>query len=335
MRLYEIREPSGIDSLVLAERPDPVPGPRQVLVRIRAAALNYRDLVVAKGAYGRNLKLPLVPLSDGTGEVAAVGEGVARVKPGDRVAAIFMQTWLAGPIAEEHGKSALGGAIDGVLAERVVFPEDALVHVPEHLSWEEAATLPCAAVTAWNALIATGGLKAGDTVLVLGSGGVSIFALQFARMAGAVVIATSSSDEKLARLQSLGASHLINYKKMPDWAKAVREFTGGIGVDHVVEVGGAGTLEQSLRAVRTGGTISYIGVLAGLGDFNPNWIFAKAVRIHGIYVGSREMFEDMNRAIGSNRVHPVIDHVFTFDQARAAMRHLESGAHFGKVLIRV
>ncbi len=335
MKLYEIRQPGGIDSLVAAERADPVPGPGQVLVRIKAAALNYRDLVIAKGAYGRSLKLPLVPLSDGAGVVEKLGDGARRFQVGDRVAPIFMQTWLAGPIQEEHARSALGGAIDGVLAELVALPEDGLVGVPEHLSWEEAATLPCAAVTAWHALVAAGGIKAGDTVLVLGSGGVSVFALQFARLTGATVIATSSSDEKLARLQQLGASHLINYRQTPEWGKTVRELTGGAGVDHIVEVGGAGTFEQSLRAIRTGGTISYIGLLAGKGDFNPNWIFAKAVRIHGIYVGSRAMFEEMNRAIAANRLRPVLDQVFPFEQTRDAFRRLESGAHVGKIVIRV
>ena len=335
MRVYEIREARGIDALRLAERPEAKPGPGQALVKIKAVSLNYRDLVVVKGGYGRGLKLPLVPASDGAGEVLEVGAGVTRVQPGDRVAGIFMQSWFSGRLEVSGAASALGGAIDGVLAEQVIFGEDGLVRVPEHLSWEEAATLPCAAVTAWNALVARGGIQAGDTVLTLGSGGVSIFALQFAKLSGARVIATSSSDEKLAKLESLGASCLINYKKDQRWSKAVRGGTAGEGVDHVIEVGGAGTLEQSLRSVCIGGTVSLIGVLAGPGEFNPNWIFMKNIRVQGIYVGSREMFEAMNRAVAANRLHPVIDRVFGFGEAREAMRYLESGAHFGKVVISV
>ncbi|MCW5980431.1 MAG: NAD(P)-dependent alcohol dehydrogenase [Bryobacteraceae bacterium] len=334
MRLYEIPRTDGIDSLVLAERPEPEPGPHQVAVRIRAVSLNYRDLVVVKGGYGRGVRLPLIPLSDGAGEVVAVGEGVTRAKPGDPVAGIFMQTWLNGEVTEAAGKSALGGAIDGMLAEQVVLHEDGLVVVPERLSWEEAACLPCAAVTAWNALMESGRLRPGDTVLTLGSGGVSLFALQFARLAGARVIATTGSDAKADRLRAMGAMAVINYKATPDWSRPVRELSGG-GVDHVVEVGGAGTLEQSLRAVRPGGTISFIGVVAGGGNFNPNLIFAKSVRVQGIYVGSRAMFEAMNRAIVQANLRPVVDRVFPFEEAREAYRYLESGAHFGKVCIRL
>ena len=335
MRLFEIRQPAGPDSLVLTEKPDPVPGPLHVLVRIRAASLNYRDLVVAKGGYGRGLRLPLIPLSDGVGEVLAIGEGVTRVKPGDRVAGIFMQSWLSGELTEAAGRSALGGAIDGVLAEKAVFHEDGLVNVPAHLSWEEAACLPCAGVTAWHGLVEAGRLRPGETVLVLGTGGVSLFALQFARGAGARVIATTSSDAKAHRLHELGAAQVINYKSTPEWAKAVREFTDGAGVDHVVEVGGAGTLEQSLRAVRTGGRVSFIGVVAGAGNFNLNWLFAKGIRLQGIYVGSRAMFDAMNAAIAATGLRPIVDKVFPFEEAPAAYRHLESGAHFGKVCIRV
>lgn len=335
MKVFEIREATGIDALTVAERPDPRPGPGQVLVSMKAASLNYRDLVVVTGGYGRGLPLPLVPLSDGAGEVIETGEGVTRVATGDRVAGIFMQTWLDGGPTDSKAKSALGGAIDGVLAEQVVFHADGLVRVPRHLSWEEAATLPCAAVTAWNALTTGGGIADGDTVLVLGTGGVSIFALQFARLKGARVIATSSSDEKLEKLKGLGVSDGINYKTTPNWSKPVRKLTDGVGVDHVVEVGGAGTLEQSLRAVRTGGTISLIGVVAGKGEFNPNWIFMKAVRVQGLYVGSREMFTAMNSAITVSRLQPVVDRVFPWEEAREAFRYLESGAHFGKVCLRL
>ena len=335
MKAFEIKQASGIDSLTFAERPDPKPGYGQVLVKIKAASLNYRDLLVVKGAYSRNLPPGLVPCSDGAGEVVETGDGVTHVKPGDRVAGIYMQTWISGELDESKAKSALGGAIDGVLAEYALFHEDGLVRVPEHLSYEEAATLPCAAVTAWNGLITSGGLKPGDTVLVLGTGGVSIFALQFAKISGARVIATSSSDEKLERVKQLGASDGINYKSTPDWDKRILEITGRRGVDHVVEVGGVGTLPKSLRAVRMGGHISLIGVLTGAGEANPLPAVMKNIRIQGIYVGSREMFEAMNSAITLNQLHPVIDRVFSFEESKEAFRYMESGAHFGKVVIRL
>lgn len=334
MKAFEIRQVSGIDALTLTEEPEPKPSYGQVLVKIKAVSLNYRDLLVVKGGYGRNLPLPLVPCSDGVGEVADVGEGVTRVKRGDRVAGIYMQTWTSGELNESKAKSALGGAINGVLAEYVLFDEDGLVHIPKHLSYEEAATLPCAAVTAWHALITEGSLKPGDTVLVLGTGGVSIFALQFSKNAGARVIATSSSDQKLERVKELGASDGINYKSVPDWDKKVWELTNKVGVDHVVEVGGAGTLAKSLRAVRMGGQISLIGVLSGVGEANPLPAVMKNIRIQGIYVGSREMFEAMNRAISLHQLHPVVDRVFPFEETHEAYRYMESGAHFGKVVIR-
>jgi NADPH:quinone reductase-like Zn-dependent oxidoreductase len=304
-----------------------------VLVRIKAASLNYRDLLVAKGLYSRNLPLPLIPLSDASGEVAEVGPGVSRVRPGDRVAGIFMQAWIDGEPTEAKAKSALGGAIGGVLAEAVVFDQEGVVPIPEHLSYEEAATLPCAAVTAWHALIVSGRVRAGETVLVQGTGGVSIFALQFARLSGARVIATSSHDEKLERARQLGASDGINYKTTPDWDARARELTGGAGVDHVIEVGGAGTLPKSLKAVRMGGHIPLIGILTG-GEFNPTPLLMKSVRLQGIFVGSRAMFEAMNRAIALHRLRPVVDRIFPFDEAPEALRHLERGAHFGKVVIR-
>jgi NADPH:quinone reductase-like Zn-dependent oxidoreductase len=334
MRAWEIRNPTGIDALAPAERPDPRPGPGQVLVRMKAASLNYRDLLIVTGAYSRNLPLPLVPVSDAAGEVVEVGPGVSRFRAGDRVAGVFMQSWVCGELTDAKSKSGLGGAIDGVMAERVVFAEEGLVAVPEHLSDEEAATLPCAGVTAWNGLIASGGLRAGETVLTLGSGGVSVFALQFARLAGATVIATSSSDEKLDRLRQLGAAEGINYRTTPEWHKRVRELTGGRGVDHVVEVGGAGTLARSLQAVRLGGHVSLIGVLAGGNEVNPLPILMRNVRVQGIFVGSREHFEAMNRAITAHRLRPVVDRVFGFDELPAAYRHLQSGSHFGKVCVR-
>jgi len=334
MRAYDIRDTFGVDALALSERPDPKPGPGQVVVKSRAVSLNFRDLLVVKGDYSRKLPLPMTPCSDCAGEVAAIGEGVTRVKVGDRVAGIFMQTWLDGEVNEAKAKSALGAAIGGVLAESVLLHESGLVHMPAHLSFEEAATLPCAAVTAWHALITEGGLKPGDTVLTLGSGGVSLFTLQFSRLAGARVISTSGSDEKLARLCGLGASHGINYKTTVDWDKRVRELTGA-GVDHVVEVGGASTLPKSLKAVRMGGRISLIGNVAGGGEVNPVPLLMKNVRLQGIFVGSREMFEVMNRAIAEHSLRPVVDRVFPFAEAREAMHYMESGAHFGKVCIQV
>jgi NADPH:quinone reductase-like Zn-dependent oxidoreductase len=274
----------------------------------------------------------LVPLSDGAGEVIAVGEGVTRVKPGDRVMGIFMQNWVAGEPNLDHARAALGGTIDGMLAEAVVLHEDGLVPIPEYLSYEEGATLPCAGVTAWQALVTQGRMKAGDTVLVLGTGGVSIFALQFAVAAGAHVMATSSSDAKLERARQLGAADLINYRTTPEWDKRVLELTDGIGVDHVVEVGGPGTLEKSLNAVRVGGTVSLIGTLTS-GTVNPMMILRKSIRLQGIYVGSREMFEAMNRAMTVRQIRPVIDRVFSFDQTREAFKYTQSAAHFGKIVI--
>src|SRR5581483_3477861 len=293
MKVYEIERPGSIDALRPAERPRPAPGHGQVLVRVRACSLNYRDLAVVRGTYARGLKLPLIPLSDGAGEVVEVGPGVTRFAAGDRVAAIFMQSWIAGGPREEYARSALGGALDGMLAEYVALDQAGLVAIPAHLTYEDAATLPCAAVTAWNALVSEGRLKSGDTVLVLGSGGVSVFALQFARMAGARVIATSSSEDKLARLLELGASDGVNYRTTPEWDKRVRELTAGRGVDHVVEVGGAGTLARSLGAVRQGGRVSLIGVLTGAGQVDPTPVLRKAVTLQGIFVGSREMFDEM------------------------------------------
>jgi NADPH:quinone reductase-like Zn-dependent oxidoreductase len=334
MKAMRIHRMGDIDELRLEELPDPRPGPGQVRVRVRAASLNYRDLLVVKGLYSRNLALPLIPLSDGAGEVVEVGPSTTRFAVGARVAGIFMQTWLDGALTEAKSKSALGGAIDGVLAEQVVLHEDGLVAAPDHLTFEEAATLPCAAVTAWNALI-QGGVRAGETVLTLGTGGVSLFALQFARMAGARVIATSSSDAKLERAKQLGASDGVNYKTTPEWDKKARDLTGGVGVDHVVEVGGAGTLARSLKAMRMGGHVALIGVLAGGGDCNPTPVLMKAVRLQGVYVGSRAMFEAMNQAIALHQMKPVIDRVFPFEEARAAYRHMESGAHFGKIVLRL
>jgi NADPH:quinone reductase-like Zn-dependent oxidoreductase len=335
MKCYSIDQASGIDALRQRERDVPAPGPGQVLVRMRAASINYRDLLVMCGNYSRNLPLPLVPLSDGAGEVAAVGEGVGRWKAGDRVAATFFQDWDGGEIGEGAAKSALGGALDGVLAEYVLFGERGVVALPGHLSFEEGATLPCAGLTAWHAL-RSGSLFCGQSVLTMGSGGVSVFALQFAKAAGARVIATTGSESKVDRLLALGASDVVDYKREPNWEARVLELTGRRGVDQVVEVGGAGTLGKSLKAVRTGGHVSLIGVLAGgAGEVNPLPAVMKGIRIQGIFVGSRELFEEMNRAISLHAIRPVVDRVFPFGEAPEAFRHVQSGAHFGKVVIAI
>jgi NADPH:quinone reductase-like Zn-dependent oxidoreductase len=335
MELYEIADLKGIDSLKLTERPTPKPGPGEVLVRVRAASLNFRDLAIVKRALPVTMKLPLVPLSDGAGDVVECGPGVTRLKKDDRVAAIFTQCWLSGPPIAGMYSTSLGGGIDGMLAEYVVLREDGFVRIPDYMSYEEAATLPCAGVTAWNALVTEGHLKPGDTVLVMGTGGVSIFALQIAAMYGARVIATSSSDAKLGRLKDMGAVELINYKTTPDWDKRVLEATDGLGVDHVVEIGGPGTLPKSLNAVKTGGIVSLIGILTGAGQIDPMPLLFKNARLQGIMVGSRAMFEEMNRAMTANEVHPEIDRIFPFTEAREAYRYLESGAHFGKVCIAI
>jgi NADPH:quinone reductase-like Zn-dependent oxidoreductase len=287
-----------------------------------------------KGQYNPRMALPRVPCSDAAGEVVAVGPSVTRVPVGDQVCGAFMQHWVAGRLTDTAARSALGGDIDGVLAERVVLAEEGVVKYPAHLSAEEAATLPCAALTAWHAL-AEGGLRAGETVLLQGTGGVSIFALQIARQFGARVLITSGSDEKLARAIQLGAAAGINYRTTPDWDRWARSQTGGAGVDHVVEVGGAGTLERSFKAARTAGHIALIGVLAGTGSVNPMPVLMRSLTVRGIFVGSREMFEAMNRAFELHQTHPVIDRVFGFDDFPAALRHLEAGAHFGKVVVRV
>jgi NADPH:quinone reductase-like Zn-dependent oxidoreductase len=323
-----------LDSPVVVDRPDPRPGPGEVLIRVRACSLNYRDLLVIKGLYNKKLPLPMVPLSDGAGEVAGVGDGVTRLKVGDRVAGCFMPAWIDGEVTEAKAKSALGGGGTGMLAEFVVLPSEGVVRYPDHLSAEEAATLPCAAVTAWHALVSEGGLTAGDVVLTQGTGGVSVFAVQFAKILGARAIATSSSDAKLARVLQLGASDGINYKTTPEWGGKARELTGG-GVDHVVEVGGAGTMPESMRATRPGGRISLIGVLTGAGQFNPTPVLMKNLRVQGIFVGSRAMFEAMNRAVALHKLRPVVDRVFPMAEVRAALHHLESGSHFGKVVIRL
>lgn len=335
MRAWEVRETTGIDGLVLnANRAEPTPGHSQIVVRIRAAALNYRDHGVLKGAYGYT-KFPVIPLSDGAGEVLSIGSGVTEFKAGDRVASTFFQGWAGGRIPGNASKNSLGGMVDGVLAEYALLNEIGAIKIPDHLSFEEASTLPCAALTAWNAIVANGQIKAGETVAILGTGGVACFGLQFAKMHGAFVFHTSSSDEKLVRARSMGADATINYQTTPDWDQEILKQTDGAGVDHILEVGGAGTLEKSMNAVRQGGSIYVIGALAGPGSINPRMINRKSIRLQGIHVGSRDMFGDMNRAAALNKLKPAIDRVFGFDDAKAAYVYQQSGKHFGKIVIAV
>ncbi len=336
MKLYRLPRTGSIDDLTCMDEEVPRPARGQVLVRIHAVSLNYRDLMVATGRYGQaSMPADLVPASDGAGEVVEVGPEVDRLRVGDRVAGIFMQTWLGGELTPRDNASALGGAIHGVLAEYRLFDQEGLVHLPEHLSYEEGATLPCAAVTAWNALYGGGPLRPGETVLALGTGGVSIFALQLAHAAGARVIVTSSRPDKLERALALGASDGIDYRRKPDWEVEARKLTGERGVDHVIEVGGAGTLPRSVAAARFGGAVHLIGAALTGGEIDPAPIMRRGVTLRGVRVGSREMFEAMNRAIVLHGLRPVIDRVFPFDAAKDAYRHLESQQHLGKVVIRV
>ncbi len=334
MKAYEIQK-FGLDGLKMAERDQPEPGPNQVLVRMHAWSLNYRDLLALAGRYNPRMKLPQIPLSDGAGEVVAVGSEVRSVRCGARVASTFFERWVSGIATDDSARTALGAGRDGVLAEYVVLHEDGVIPVPDHLSFEESATLPCAAVTAWNALVTEGGIKAGETVLTLGTGGVSVFALQFALLHGAEVFITSSSDEKLARARELGASHAINYKQTPEWGDAVRRLTGGRGVDHVVELGGAGTFNRSVAALRRGGRMSLIGVLAQGGEANILSVLMNSIRVQGFFVGSREVFASMNAAIALHRLRPVIYRTFGFGEVSDAVRLMESGQHFGKICIRM
>lgn len=336
MKAYEIKE-FGIDRLALVEQDEPVPGPNEVLVRFHAVALNYRDVMIASGTYNPRMKLPAVPFSDGAGEIVSIGSEVTGWKVGDRVSPIFAQRWYEGETDLQKSRTAIGAGAqwDGVLREYGAFSEEAVVRIPDHLTYAEGATLPCAAVTAWNALVVSGRLKPGETVLTLGTGGVSIFALQIAKLLGARVISTSSSDEKIAKLVELGAHETINYRSRPDWDAAVGDLTGKAGVDHVIEVGGAGTLARSVRAARVGGHIALIGALSGGGDFDPISVFMKAIRLQGIFVGSRRMLEDLGRAVDVAQLKPVIDRVFAFDEAREALTYMASGAHFGKIVLQL
>ncbi len=335
MKVIEIHHAFGLDHLTLSERPQGEPGPGQVRVKMKAASLNYRDLLVVLGHYDPKQSLPLIPCSDGAGVVEAVGEGVSRFEAGQRVTTLFAQKWWSEVPDFERMRSTLGGPLDGTLTESMVLSEEGLVAAPEHLSDVEAATLPCAAVTAWSALVTLGNVRPGDTVLVQGTGGVSIFALQFANVLGARTIVTSSSDEKLERARELGAWETINYKEVPEWGKQARRLSDG-GVDHVVEVGGGGTLEQSLVAVRAGGVVSIIGVLSGPGSrISVVPVMMHRLRLQGVFVGSRDGFEAMNRALAQHQIRPVVDRVFPFDETLQAFEHMQAGRHFGKIAIEI
>ncbi|NTV64893.1 MAG: NAD(P)-dependent alcohol dehydrogenase [Oscillochloris sp.] len=335
MRVFQLEGGWSADHLVMAERPKPEPGPGQVLLRMCAASLNYRDTVVLQRGYGAQTgQLPLVPVSDGVGEVVALGPGVARVKVGDRVCPMFNPSWIGGRPTAARLSLTLGGPIDGVMQEYLCIDAESVALAPAHLSDIEAATLPCAALTAWSALVTEGRIEPGDRVLIQGTGGVSLFALQFAKMLGAFTIVTSSSNQKLERARALGADAILSYRETPEWGRSVREIAGGEGVDHIVEVGGQQTLPQSLRAIRAGGTISMIGVLSGPSmEARLGLVVTRQVRLQGITVGSRDGFEAMARAISQHKLHPVVDRIFPFEELPQALSYLTSGAHFGKICI--
>ncbi|WP_416899349.1 MAG: zinc-dependent alcohol dehydrogenase family protein [Minwuia sp.] len=335
MRVWELASHDGIDGLKLAERPLPEPGPGEVRVRVAANSINYRDLSTIENSEARGVALPLIPNSDGAGTVSAVGAG-APYREGDRVTGCFFADWTAGEIGPQTMGSALGGPRPGILAEEIVLPAHGVIPTPVHLSDEEAATLPCAALTAWHALTLPKPIQAGETVLLLGTGGVSVFAQQFCRMMGARTIVTSSSDAKLERMKALGADGTVNYRDNPDWDQAVLEMTGGLGVDRAVEVGGPGTFDRSVNATRIGGIIGLIGILTGpAGTVHPTNFMRKSITVRGIYVGSRAMFADMNRAIELHGLTPVIDETFGFESAPDAYRAMRAAGHFGKLAIRV
>lgn len=337
MKVFQIQDDWGMEHLRLAVRPEPRPGAGQVLLRMKAASLNYRDLLVPSRGYGSFTgELPLIPISDGVGEVVATGAGVTRVKVGERVCPCFNQSWVAGEARLDRlAGGILGGPLDGTMAEFMCLPEGGVAQAPVHLTDEEAATLPCAALTAWSALVTYDRIGPGSRVLVQGTGGVALFALQFAKLLGAHVTVISSSDAKIERARAMGADAAINYLAIPEWYRATREITGGHGYDHIVELGGEKTLPQSLRCVRPGGTLSMIGVLSGGAMAAPlGLVVTRQVRLQGISVGNRDGFEAMLRAVAQHRIKPVIDRVFAFEELKEALAYLKSGAHFGKVCIR-
>ena len=335
MKQWQLGREPGHDQLEFVDVPAPRPGPGEVLVRFHAASLNYRDLLIVDGK--ADFTAGRVPLSDGAGEVVEAGAGVTSWKAGDRVAATFFRDWTSGRFDMRHHRAALGGSVDGVLTELAVLPAHALVRLPDGWSFEEGATLPCAGLTAWFSLVTRGGLKPGDTVLLQGTGGVSIWALQIAAASGATVIITSSSDEKLARARELGATHTINYRDDPEWGKTAKRLTGGRGVDQIVEVGGPGTLAQSLEALAPGGHLAQVGVLTGFDapDASLFPLVARNATISGIYVGHREAFEDFVRFLEARDLRPIVDRAFEFDQAPKAYAAMKEAGHFGKIVIRI
>lgn len=337
MRVFQVENGWSIENVRLSTRPDPQPDAGQIRIKMKASALNYRDLLVPVRGYGSRMKtLPLIMLSDGLGVVESMGDGVTRFTIGDRVCPLFFQSWICGPPDKTKLSSSLGCEVDGTMAEYMVLPEYGVGHAPAHLNDLEAATIGSAGVTAWRALITEGRIRPGDKVLILGTGGVSLFALQIAKMSGAMVIITSSNSDKLARARSMGADETINYREIPEWGKRAREIAGGDGVDHVVEVGGEGTIPQSLRAVRTGGTVSLIGVLAG-GNMNIPLgpVVTRHVRMQGITVGNRDDFTAMAAAFSQHRIKPAIDdRVFAFEELRVALDYMAGGRHFGKICIK-
>ncbi|MFK7838547.1 MAG: NAD(P)-dependent alcohol dehydrogenase [Sulfitobacter sp.] len=337
MRVFQIEGDWGFDNLKLAERPEPICGVGQVVVKMRYASLNARDLIVPERGYGRATgELPLIPVSDGVGEVVEIGAGVTRVSVGDRVCPTYFQNWTSGEPTPARFSSALGGPLDGVMADLVCLSAEGVVKTPEYLTDAEAATLPCAALTAWSAIVTHGQIRSGDRVLVQGTGSVALFALIFAKMHGAHVTVISSSDDKLARVTEMGADATINYNTTEDWARASRPITADRGgYDNIVELGGAQTLPLSLRAVRPGGTLSMIGVLSGLNiEASLGPIVARQVRLQGVTVGHRDGFEAMLRAMAQHEIHPVLGAVFKFEELKPAMDHLRNGGHFGKTLIQ-
>lgn len=337
MRALNVAAPWGLDAIQVVEKPDPTPGPGQVLVRMKAVSLNYRDLLMVNGMYGRgaaNTSDVITPFSDGCGVVEAVGAGVTRFKAGDRVATLFFQNWTSGGPNLEKLMSALGFPIPGAGAELQTFSQEGLSKVPDFLTDQQVATLPCAALTAWRGLFEDARLEPGDTVVLQGTGGVSIFGLQFAHAAGYRTVITSSSDEKLARAKALGATHTVNYRTTPAWSGPVREATQGRGADFIMEVGGGGTIQESMKAIRIGGHIAIIGVVAGAGEaFNPASLIGNSAKLQGLSVGSRDMFEAMCRAIELHRISPVVDKVFPFTEAKAAFAAMAGGEHFGKIVL--
>ncbi|WP_054024606.1 zinc-dependent alcohol dehydrogenase family protein [Bacillus sp. FJAT-28004] len=335
MKVYEINGEFGIENLKVADRPIPVPRSNEVLIKMRAVSLNSRDLGVIDGFYNPNLNKPLIPVSDGVGEVVSLGEHSNRFKIGDRVSGIFTQSWITGEPTQQNWVSTLGSPLNGLLGEYVVLSEEGLIRVPDLLTDIEAATLPCAGVTAWHALVEEGKIKAGDTVVVQGTGGVSVFALQFAKLYGATVIVTSSSDEKLKRAKGIGADFGINYKQTPEWDKVVLALTEGRGADHIVDLGGSATLNRSISALRVGGQISMIGGLSGfrVEGFDIIPAIIRKARLQAINVGSRDMFESMNHAIEHSGLHPIVDSVFPFERAVDALQYLTRGSYFGKIVI--